>query len=479
MDMRSKFRLGLFAAYILVIAGFGYCKIVPGGQVEYEWDFSRENSFLSPLSPQERVEDGEKKFPNLIAGNPVYFNLNASRPFDEARLEIRYKNSNKLPLIEAGVLVDKDVWRYDLKPVQNIILDQLSLVWEHKYENGVLFLQNTQDPDTPIYGQISEMLGALKDFSQLAVYNYMPQYVFSLPDYSSSSKKQVLERPLAGNYEILTYIDSEDLVFDFEFENGESDTEKENKVAVMLYYDGMLLDSTWHIFKDKSEIKNLSISQQNLIRGAYTLEIKASGKLLTKSLSSLQKKLVFKNRLELAPDPEVGPLALFTDGNSLQAQTVYPDSIQSLKVGRLDFSLSETYKLFNWQIYDAGTSTLKRITVDKAGLMLSGDGLFAFSQEAYFNPRLKKVDKYLKENLGDVKYILAGYESPRFDDYSYVKELNFNLRQAYQEDNVYSFIISVPDLLLGEGGARIEIESIKISLSGKSLKQKIKEIIAR
>jgi hypothetical protein len=55
---------------------------------------------------------------------------------------------NNTPIVEAGVLVDKLIWRYDLKPLGNKTLDYLSLAMDKQEKDGILFLQAEKNYDS-------------------------------------------------------------------------------------------------------------------------------------------------------------------------------------------------------------------------------------------------------------------------------------------------------------------------------------------
>ncbi|MBU4375493.1 hypothetical protein KKH38_03260, partial [Patescibacteria group bacterium] len=97
--------------------------IVPSGKISYvRRDFGisppNYNYFISKLTPEDRVAlTSEAKLPAgslaswKITGDPVYFSLRTLRKFDKAKLTLKYKNENALPIIEAGILADSVVWR--------------------------------------------------------------------------------------------------------------------------------------------------------------------------------------------------------------------------------------------------------------------------------------------------------------------------------------------------------------------------------
>jgi hypothetical protein len=121
MIFRIKIRIFLWSIFGLGLLFLAYEKTVPFGHISYMTDFKHYNYFIGKLTPKERIEsDGSI---TRIIGDPVYFSVYSPRNFNRATLTFEYKRFGngqvKIPIIEAGILADKKVWRYDLEPVEN------------------------------------------------------------------------------------------------------------------------------------------------------------------------------------------------------------------------------------------------------------------------------------------------------------------------------------------------------------------------
>ncbi|MCG2700957.1 hypothetical protein L6267_02200, partial [Candidatus Parcubacteria bacterium] len=190
-----------------------YMAIAPSGKISYvRRDFGisppNYNYFISKLTPEDRVElvQGTKLpigslVPQKITGDPVYFSLRTLRKFDKAKLTLKYKNENALPIIEAGILADSVVWRYDLQPVENKIIDQLSLAWDVIMEGEAILLQREKK-----YNSIDEFLNNMPDNKEIALYNYNLAQKYLLPDYEKSNENLILDCALRGAYQFYVYI---------------------------------------------------------------------------------------------------------------------------------------------------------------------------------------------------------------------------------------------------------------------------------
>ncbi len=478
---KSRIRLFFQFCLFIVVGVLFYLAIIPSGKTFYIHDFTGRSEFIGELSPKERV--GDRK---TIIGDPVYFSLRTSRPFNQASVEIKYRhikqddplyNSWNAPVIEAGILVDNVVWRYDLEPVENKIIDNIALAWDSISENGTVLLQKEKK-----YNSIDEFLSSLPSLERVAVYNYDLDAPYLLSDYSSTSEESVVDIAFRGPYQFYTYLDGEELDYEFEFYDLNQNKDAD-EVNIFLYYEDRLIDfrkledDGIAVDSEKiSDVKSVDFSLDNLPAGVYKIEVKTNDDIVTEKITTKQNKLAFINKLWIFNDDETN-LSLFTDSKRVQVVTMNPDSLQKIQAGKTEIELSETYRQFDVEIEDASSTKFREVVMEKDGLILSGDGVFGFSEEGMINPKIVRVDASLNIIGDDINYILAKYEKPKQVGDWRIGQIELDLTRSYREGQRYSFIISIPGLKLDddiEDG--IEIEEIKVELLGTSLWSKTKEI---
>ena len=482
-----KIRIILWLIAFFVIGVFLYLAIIPSGEIEYSFDFDKKNGFISKLSPEERVDFSDKNFQNKIIGNPVYFNLRVPRSFDTAEMQIKYKNKNDIPLIEAGVLADNISWRYNLKPMQNQLIDRFQLVWKKEIKDGLLILKRPESASSTYECNFFDNQASSSDINTLAVYNYDPDIDYILADYESRNKdlKSIDNfHSLRGSWQLMIYLKDEDLDFNFSFQDLNLNKE-EDKIELLLFYQDELIDSRIILDDDikndngqMSEKIDLKFKVPNLPEGVYKLELRVNDDIVTTNIMSRQSKIVFVNNIRLFKE-DIEKFSVFSDSQKIQSKTVYPDSLQSIKISDNHLDLTETYRQFESDISNVfATSGIKIIEIEKDGIFLSGDGVFSFSRDSFFNPKIKKAIPGLDVNKFGINCIIANYSLPIKEGDYYKADILFDLKNAYQENNTYSFIISAPDLKMDDGVEDyLEIEEIRIKLKGRSLKDKILEMI--
>lgn len=471
MDKTKKIRIILWAGLIFLTFFFLWMGIVPFGRIMYLTDFRNQNSFIGRLTPQERLGVTSRSLPNKIIGDPVYFSLFTPRTFDKAKVTVEYKNNSNAQIIEAGVLMDKVVWRYDLRPLENKVIDELMQNWDVVQEDGLILIQKKKN-----FSSIYEFKDNLPKRDRIALYNTSISQEYLIPDYQATTDLHIINHPLRGAYEFYTYIKDEDLDFNFTIEDLNQNQDSD-EIDVFLYYEDQVIDSRHlvddGIATDNRKIvgqRNLSLETKNLPEGVYKIEFKANDDVLTKKIETRQSKIAFIDKLRLAVTGQEG-FSLFTDGQRLSALTVNPGSRQVIQIGDDKLEISETYKQFATNIVS------EEIELKKDGVLLSTDGVLAFSSDAMVNPRFKKVGTEI--NLEKVDYILADYKTPKQLKNGWKQaEIEIDLKNAYREDGKYSFIISAPGLQIDDGQA-VELDKIIINLKGRSLIEKLKSFYDR
>ena len=478
-----KFRLFLGLILFILVLTFLYLKIVPFGNITYSLDYTAKlhsgKGFIYGFTPAERVDLKSGDGPRLI-GDPVYFSLFTPRTFDQATVTVKYRDHLRAetPIIEAGVLVDKLVWRYDLKPLENKILDRLKFKWGRLEDDARIILQSENNYTNLTDFKNDLEKGQLKNCPDgpqtcLIVYNYQLDTDYHLTNYQTGMSLTI-DSPLRGAQQFFLYLNDEPLRVSFDFvdlnQNKDSDP-----ITVILsagaktIQSQTLTDDTLPTTDGRLETKSLFLEEKELTRGVYKVEIKANEDIVIKKIVSSVNKLAFINKLW--PVSANGSLTFYTDANYLQVKALNPASFQTIKFGSENFAVTEIDNQFTFKSNSG--ALIKEIKLAKDDLILENNGVFAFSPESLFNPLLEKLDRYFTPN-GGTQYLIANYQSPRGDEKLKTATAEFNLRGAYREKGKYSFMISLPGLTADNGvDDYLEIKEITIKLKGRTLWQKI------
>ena len=488
MKIIIKIRILFWAILGLIIFALLFLAIVPFGSIKYTKDFSGHSYFIEKLTPETRFVSDIKGEGKMI-GDPVYFALYTPRRFSFAELTLKYKrveedevlsldcSSCTAPIIEAGVLVDKNAWRYDLQPIENRILQQLTMAWDTTQEGEILFLQKEKN-----YSSISEFLENPPDLEKLALYNYNFDHEYLLSDYASSTDEQIIDIALRGAYEFYTYLAGEPLNFTFSFIDINKNKDID-EIDVFLYYNGGLIASK-HLDDDdeegdsgnKSPERIMEFDFANLPKGVYKLEVKVNDDIITNNIKTSQVKLAFNRGLRF-DSGEVKNIEIITDSRKVFIKTTDQASQQIIKSRNNNVNINKTYKQFELAIpFDQSYGQLATMTLEKSGVTLAGDGVFSFNKSAYINPRIKKISSELDIKAENIEYVLANYRELKPIDEWLVSKAKFDLNSAYREDGKYNFLISTKGLRADDDiDDYILFDEIIIELNGKTLLEKLKE----
>lgn len=478
-----KFRIFLLLILVGLVGLFFYIAIIPTGKINYIYDFAENSNFIGELLPRERVRDIEiyqdsnfvnkKLSSQKIIGNPVYFSLRTPRKFKKAKIIFKYRyNKENIKVIEAGMLTDKIIWRYDLQPIENKIINQLSLVWDVMKKNGTMLLYRNKE-----YDNIDEFLNNLPNRDEVALYNYDLKKEFLLDNYFGQNIETDYNIFLRGSYQFLTYIKNENLDFNFIFQDINKNKDSD-PIDLYLYYNDCIIDSI-HIADDGIINKNNArFNLANLPEGIYKIEIHANDDIITENIVTKQQKLSFINKIQLFKQGK-SDIRLWTDSKEVHIKTIYPDSLQIVKLGEKEIKIKETYKQFSSLL---NGNPYVEIRLEKDGIVLAGDGVFSFNENGLINSNFKKVDSKLDISKQGVNYVFARYDIPVENNNWKIAEANFDLTKAYSESGQgllglskkYSFLISIPDLFAYDDiDDWVEIDEIRVELKGLNLFEKI------
>ncbi|MDO8668028.1 MAG: hypothetical protein Q7K35_02930 [bacterium] len=455
-------RIILWLILAATIGYFAYLKIVPSGKISFSHDFNKPSFFIGKLSPAERVEISQAGAE--VKGDPIYFSLRPPRRFEQASVTIKFKNTTDFPILEIGLLNDKISWSYDLKPLQNKIIDRLALAWPVVYgKNGARLIERERKYDT-----VEDFLSNLPASDEIALYNYSLKNNFLLNKYEAQKGKQSINYSFRGSYQFYTYLKNEDLDYVFNFTD--LNINRDNDPVDIKVYSPDGLIRAEHIADDlaASSERQARIKISDLKEGIYRLSFIANDDIVTKNIESAQSQFSLINKVWLY-DNNKKPLVLYTNSHMINAQTINPASLGKIKVGENILDLNETYK----QLSSKVANQPAKIELAKDDIIISGDGVFSFAEAGLLDPRFKSIDKNLDINQEKINYILTNYKEPLKTEEWQIATAEFDLTKAYREDGKYQFLISIPGLKAeASSSGAIIIKEIKIDLSGTSLKQK-------
>jgi len=457
-----KFRIFLWLILTVIIGWFVYFKIVPSGRVSYLIQAGRPNYFVGKLTPAERVELNGGLV--LIKGDPVYFSLRPPRRFTQAKVTVKFKNTTDFPVLAMGLLNDKVAWNYELRPMQNKIIDRLALVWpEVRGQDGSRLIEREKK-----YDSVESFLKNPPARNEIALYDYDLNVEFKLSDYRPGKARRVIDYGFRGPYQFYTYVKNENLnyLFDFTDLNVNAD---DDPVEIRVYSPAGLIYNK-RLEDGAVAERQADLRLANLPEGVYRLSVIANDDIVTERIVTSQSLFSLINKVWLAGGGKIP--VLYTDSREVSAQTINPASLGEIKAGDGLIKLAETYRQYS-------VLTGKRpaaVELDKTDVIISGDGVFSFNRDGLLNPRFSDIDRNLDINQEKINYLVTAYQPPVQADDWLMAVAVFDLTKAYRENGKYQFIISSPGLKAeDETAGELLIKEIKVELEGTSLREKIKK----
>ncbi len=494
----KRFRISLFILFLGLIFAYFFILISPNGMFFISHDFSKNifsaKSFVSDIRPGERI-DFENKNSLIIKAEPVYFSIYSPRNFDKMEVLIRYKNklSSLTPIIELGLLKDKASNIYDLKPIENSIIEKNMENW-YKIPNddNLLILQreNNYNNDKEFFNDLyKNNLVACNDINDcLLLYNYKYQPNFKLNHFLD--QEIIIEQNLRGSHRFFVYFANKDNELEIEFKDINLDSGFDN-IEIRIYKENelikkeVLIDDSNNISNlklnealKKSDSKKISLSDYLKQSSLYKIEIITTNDTIINEIKSSSDRIVFIN--SLWPVSDLINNNYYTKSQVLNAKTYQADSFSTIKFDNNDLALDKSYTNF---YIESKNNYLKNIELNKSDIILSVNGYISLDKNTFFSPQINSLDRFIDVN--DKSYLIADYDYVNILENEYKEaKIQFDLKGVKRNMGKYNLVFSIPGLELTEEmiednhyNKYLEIEAMEIKFTGKSVIQKIKEIL--
>lgn len=438
--------------------------ICPSGVREVSLVMGESSPYIYSILPDDRVSDvqytADGKVFRTIEDEPTYFNVALPETdFDKIEVELAF-DAYQQPIVEIGGLADIYSESYDLEPLLNTGLDQLS--WSEVSDGSVKLLQREHKFDS-----VADFLDRLPDRESIGVYHYNLEAPYRIPDYRASNSVQTVSASLRGYHKYLTYIKNEPFFLEVDYMDMNRTAGADDAVIrvrneadeVMFEYfiddDGDILDD-----QDMSE-GTAVIDQSGWPEGVYSVELSGTSDLFWRSFTTKQKYMTFVGKIYIADDvgylPSPRATAFYTDAKHLTLETTHADSLQSVRMGSEWIGVSQTHTKYQHTVEDRGVVYGYSSLGD---MKITGDGKFAFRSDIFFDPDAVTLNAYSDFDALGIDYILTTYDEPEELGLWKTASATFDLDGLAKIDDTVKFTISTPGLQ--DFGASVDIHSITV-----------------
>jgi hypothetical protein len=434
-------------APIVLIGWLVNVNFVPDGILEKRFDFSAPSPYADFLVPQQRVtgvlrEAGES-FQQIIQ-DPVYFHVHLPSSFDELIVGMKFKPDEQT-LLEFGPMITEAAWQYDLRPLWSDVIEHLS--WPYVESNGLKLYQRRAN-----YSSVQDFFNNMPAIEEVAIYNYSLKTNYQISDYTPRDEYREHEIYLRGYHQLLTYVGDEALDFTFWFQDMNRG-EGADPIVINLYRDSTMVDSLiipdgeiWRNVHEGSPVREIEFKKNFLQPGVYKIELNVPADIFVRKIRTKQQKLVVVNTVFLGD--EVGykdterPTQLWTNSNYIVAETFHADGTQELRTNGELMPVSESHKEFYREFVIS--SELNTVYSPQGDIKITGNGLFAWDEDLYFNPYPIKLDANSDLDQLGINYLLTEYRNAAEIGDWYYNEQTFDLKEVPAPGGTIKFSVSAP-----------------------------------
>lgn len=380
------------------------------GHLRIEYNFSAQSPSVSAWYPAGRAVDRAKNLRTgeafqPIVGEPVYMDVQVPRSFDSVDVTMEYKNEEQ-PLIELGLITSTEPWSVRTAPLESRIISEALDEWDAVTdESGVTLLQRA-----PTYSTVAEFTQNPPTDKGVATYRTSLIIPYHDPQYTPAPTTTTIERVLRGPHEFVTYIQNEELNITFDLVdinrgfNDDTVTLQLFNATEQLHQEVLPDDGVLDPSGTPSASRSLSLRIPDLPEGAYTIKLITTDDTLITRITTDQEKFVVKNKLFIVnnaeyassiPNLDTSATTLSTNADKLSIKTDHLTGLQTVMIDDESFAIEKLYNLFTWVSQQQGISTVRTLTLPANDLFIQGTGLYAFTQDQFFDPdyRMEQLDE--------------------------------------------------------------------------------------
>ena len=388
-----------------------------------------------------------------------------SKDIQSIQATLKYKKGPKEVML--GVRGDeKD--SFISKPFYHSWLQDLD--WKKIEENGFILWQRDKG-----YSSISEFVNHPPLGSEVASY-YADSDRLSLLQ-SVQSEKQgnvVIDTPLRGNHTMLVQVTHAPLTIQVSKQDLNNYVGEDTLKITIAKGSATVAEAT--IPDDgitdagglKLQPQEKTITADKIDPGTYKVNFSCSGgnadSLITR-ISVNQQKAVFENTVFILANK---PTTVFTNAKTILLKTFHDTGLQTVKLDDteslvIDKSLKEyTFDLKTLAGKDKKSSLYKLVS-PKNDLIFKGDGYFAFSEDAFFNPNvISSVDVNTLNNWNGINYVLTTWQKAKKDGDWLISSVSFDPKMLHIVGDKLYFSLEMPDF--AKSGGELEIDSLDIEV---------------
>lgn len=387
-----------------------------------------------------------------IIDEPVYVSLTPP-PGDWTSMDVAISfDAEDQDLLEVGLLQDLRLQRFTFTPLFYRALDTLAWPSTTKtLDNGLLEKVWAKNDDVQ---DVDAFLANIPKREDIAVYRTAWTQPFRDFSATSLASPRTYDVALRGAHEALMYVqDHEQTTFSVSFVDvnrsygpDEGFVKIINEAGQTMFEEPFLDDGVISEDQTQSSLRTITFKKNNLPEGVYRISLSSTSDIIWRSITESGSYFVFKNQLFIADDigflPQPRATTFWSDVKYLTAETLHAEGLQTLQAGAQALAISGVQEKVSVVIADADIATF---TSPVGDVKLIGDGKFALSEDAFFNPDALQVTALPSLADAGVSYVLATIAPTAFTDAGWRQSnASFSLEGAPKEQGAYRLVLSAP-----------------------------------
>ncbi len=310
----------------------------------------------------------------------------------------------------------------------------------------------TRQPELARFRSVDDFFAGITDPSRVLQYNFDLFPYLKLPAYAPAKKDTIIEQPLLGSHQLLTYVGTGGTL------RVSVTAHSLNRLANQDPFSVILSDVRGTIATQRSpglgskaatrvasDPETISIEKSDLSEGLYTVSIKTNDDVLLTRIQSAEP-VLFDDKVVLAGlsagQTQPKPILMQTNGATVSAAIRSAEDAQTVTVATRSLAVLDTdttYKAENLQ----GLST---ISVPRANLVLHATGYLGFSVDAF--RILPKPSPTYTPGLDVEQYdfVIARYPQAQLQKGWLIASRTFDRKEFAVVNGQANFLIDFPGL---------------------------------
>jgi hypothetical protein len=416
--------------------------VAPAGERVVTHVVNERSPFIDAVLPAERVSDvmyteGGEAYVE-IKENPVY--VSAHMPygrFENIEVEIEFTSKNQ-PILEFGLLADPITQNYEMRPLNNELLNGLDWDTVGSDSGEVLYQKGN------IFETIDDFRTGDSSRETLATYHANLNLPYSEPGYRAPLNEFQSSLEVSGSHKIVTYLSEGEFDLQLDYVDYNEVFGADDLVVTLRNAAGEIMNATSRIDGDVKDTQErsgtLELATDIFNEGIYTIEIVTTSDVAVSNITTNLRYLAFARILNL----EKGEVELYTDANEIVFRVSDSEAVQDISIGNEEIQIEKTHTNY---LFERTDRDLVRIVIPEGGVEIIANGNLAETREEFFNPDPLPLPQAASElEAQGIENILTTYQTPK------IKE----------DWSVGSAVFKIPDWTLQEGGLKVTISAPRI-----------------